>query len=226
MHVTKTAAIFYKLFHEVTMETTNPSNILILFDLDETLIHATTTALDYIPHFTFDSYFVYERPGVRDFLTAIAQHFSIGIWSSAGDVYVQQIVQQLLPSTLAPVIVWGQSKCSLKRDMTYDTYVYEKRLDKLKKKGFRMEQILIIDDSPEKARTNYGNAIYIKAFIGSRDDIELQHLYHYLLTFKTVDKCAPCRKAGLAQRVQIRASCVFFSRRCVCCCWYGFLNVI
>jgi len=137
---------------------------------------------------------VYERPFLRQFLNDIARHFVIGIWSSAGDEYVNEIVKNIMPVTVEPVIIWGRSKCSLKRDPTYDTYFYEKRLSKLKNKGFKLEQILIIDDSPEKARTNYGNAIYIREFSGDRDDCELQFLYHYLLTFKMVDNVRTIEK--------------------------------
>ena len=176
------------------MEAKSPN--LIIFDLDETLIHASNTALDHPPHFTYENYFVYERPLLQSFLVDIASHFQIGIWSSAGDIYVQEIVSKIWPTTIEPVIVWAQSRCSLRRDMVYDTYVYEKRLDKLKKKGFRLEQILIIDDSPEKARANYGNAIYIKEFTGDVNDCELQHLYNYLLTLKTVENVRAIEKRG------------------------------
>jgi RNA polymerase II subunit A small phosphatase-like protein len=92
-----------------------------------------------------------------------------------------------LPQTIDPVIIWGRSKRSVRRNTLYDTYEYEKLLDKLKKKGFSLEQILIVDDSPEKARTNYGNAIYIKEFTGNPNDRELQFLYNYLLTLKMVN---------------------------------------
>jgi carboxy-terminal domain RNA polymerase II polypeptide A small phosphatase len=77
--------------------------------------------------------------------------------------------------------------------------VYEKRLDKLKKKGFRLEQILIIDDSPEKARANYGNAIHIKEFTGDPNDCELRYLYDYLLTLKTVQNVRTIEKRGWRQ---------------------------
>ena len=87
-------------------------------------------------------------------------------------------------------------KCSVRRNTLYDTCEYEKRLDKLRKKGFPLEQILIVDDSPEKARTNYGNAIYIKEFTGNRDDRELQFLYNYLLTFKSITNVRTIKKRG------------------------------
>ena len=170
------------------------SDKLIILDLDETLIHATEFELDRPCDFKFDKYFVYERPHLRQFLSDISNHFLLGIWSSAGDEYVNEIVRYIKPDNVEFVVVWGRSKCSLKRDLTFDTYCFEKRLDKLKKKGFRLEQILVVDDSPSKSRTNYGNAIYIKEFTGDTSDTELQFLYDYLLTFKTVDNVRTIEK--------------------------------
>jgi RNA polymerase II subunit A small phosphatase-like protein len=174
----------------------NKSNKLIIFDLDETLIHSVTAELSYPANFTFDKYFVYERPLLRSFLYDIACHFHIGIWSAAGEIYVQEIVSKIMPETVEPVIVWTRNKCSFRHDFLNDTYIYEKRLDKLKTKGYRLEQILIVDDLPENSRANYGNAIYIKEFTGDPDDRELRFLYNYLLTFKTVDNVRNIEKRG------------------------------
>ena len=175
------------------------SKKLIILDLDETLIHATQSELDIPFSFKFDKYFVYERPYLRRFLADISKHFSIGIWSSAGDDYVNEIVRHIKPDDVDFVVVWGRSKCSLKRDLTFDTYCFEKRLDKLKKKGFRLEKVLVVDDSPPKSRTNYGNAIYIKEFGGDKGDRELQFLYNYLLTLKGVDNVRTIEKRGWRQ---------------------------
>lgn len=172
------------------------SDKLIILDLDETLIHATESELDIPSDFRFGNYYVYERPHLRRFLADISKHFSIGIWSSAGDEYVNEIVRHIKPDTVDFVVVWGRSKCSLKRDLTFDTYCFEKRLDKLKKKGFRLEKVLVVDDSPSKSRTNYGNAIYIKEFTGDTNDNELQFLYEYLLTLKLVDNVRKIEKRG------------------------------
>ena len=172
------------------------SNNLIIFDLDETLIHSVENELDYPFHFRFDKYFVYERPFLRQFLGDISKHFKIGIWSSAGDEYVKEIVENIMPKEVAPAIVWGRSKCTPRRNWIDDSFYFEKKLDKLKKKGFSLEKTLIIDDSPEKVRSNYGNAIYIKEFLGNTDDCELQFLYTYLLTLKAVDNVRTIEKRG------------------------------
>lgn len=171
------------------------SDKLIIFDLDETLIHATEIELGMPHHFRVGDYFVYQRPGLEKFLADIAQHFSIGIWSSADDEYVAEMVRQIVPADVDLKIVWGRSRCSLKRDV-FDNYCYEKRLDKLKKRGFRLEQIILVDDSPAKARANYGNALYVREFRGSPEDQELSHLYDYLLSLKSVGNVRSIEKRG------------------------------
>ncbi|MEI6946297.1 HAD family hydrolase [Paraflavisolibacter sp. H34] len=175
------------------------SDKLIVLDLDETLIHATEHQLGVSCDFSFDNYFVYKRPLLQQFLLDLSLHFTIGVWSSADDDYVAEIVRHIKPDALDLSFVWGRSKCSLKRDLDYDTYCFEKRLDKLKKKGFRLEQILVVDDSPSKARTNFGNAIYIKEFTGDPQGRELHFLYNYLLTLKTAANVRTIEKRGWRQ---------------------------
>ena len=170
------------------------SDKLLILDLDETLIYASNTELEFLADFKFDKYFVYKRPHLDKFLFDISEHFSIGIWSSADDIYVNQIVQKIKPDNVEFEIVWGRSRCSLKRNDTFDTYFYEKRIDKLKKKGFRLEQIIIVDDTPEKSRNNYGNAIYINEFKGDKSDEELKYLFDYLLTLKNVENVRTIEK--------------------------------
>lgn len=163
------------------------SDKLLIFDLDETLIYATDKELGFSADFVFDNYFVYKRPNLNKFLLDISTHFRIGIWSSADDTYVDEIVKNINQDNLKFEIIWGRSKCSLKKDIVFDTFYFEKRLDKLKKKGYKLEQILIVDDTPEKSRNNYGNAINIKGFSGDMSDNELDYLFFYLLLLKNVN---------------------------------------
>ncbi|MCF6406825.1 HAD family hydrolase [Chitinophaga filiformis] len=172
------------------------SDKLLLLDLDETLIHATTVPLAFTPDFKFDPYYVYMRPGLDQFLANISTHFTLGVWSSASDKYVEEIVKMITPDAMEWFMIWGKSRCTIKRDYNLDTYYFEKRLDKVKKKGFKLEQIIIVDDSPEKSRSNYGNAVYIEPFEGDRNDDELRYLYDYLLTLKEVSNIRTIEKRG------------------------------
>ncbi len=172
------------------------SDKLLILDLDETLVHATEKELQFSADFKFDKYFVHKRPYLEKFLLDISKHFAIGIWSSADDIYVTEIVNNIKPENVEFEIVWARSRCSLKKDYDLDNYIFEKRLDKLKKKGFRLEQIIIVDDTPEKSRNNYGNAICIQEFTGDKTDKELLYLVEYLLTLKKVENIRTIEKRG------------------------------
>jgi len=177
------------------------SDKLLVLDLDETLIHATSSPLAVPPDFQFDSYHVYRRPGLEQFLLNISQHFTLGVWSSASDEYVEEIVKTITPDAIEWFLIWGRSRCTIKRDYNLDNYYFEKKLEKVKNKGFKLEQVIIVDDSPEKARSNYGNAVYIKPFEGNREDDELRHLHDYLLTLKEVSNIRAVEKRGWRNRI-------------------------
>jgi RNA polymerase II subunit A small phosphatase-like protein len=172
------------------------SDKLLILDLDETLIFATEQNLGKASDFQFDRYSVFKRPHLDRFLIEISRHFKVGIWSSADDAYVDEIVKNIKPESIELELIWGNSRCTVKRDFNLDSYYFEKRLDKLKKKGFALEQIIIVDDSPEKSRNNYGNAVYIKEFSGDPADEELIHLHDYLLTLKNVENVRAVEKRG------------------------------
>jgi carboxy-terminal domain RNA polymerase II polypeptide A small phosphatase len=182
----------------------------LILDLDETLVYAAEEKLAIREDFTFDKYLIYKRPHLDRFLTRIAQHFKIGIWSSAGEEYVTEIAKKIKPDEIEFEIVWARSRCTQRRDLDLDLYYWEKRLDKLKKKGFKLEQILIVDDTPHKAKNNFGNAIYVKEFTGDQSDLELVLLQDYLITLKHVENVrqiekrnwrAEIVKGGLQQNV-------------------------
>ncbi len=172
------------------------SDKLLILDLDETLIYAAEDDLGFPPDFQFDKYLVYKRPFLEEFLVDISDHYTIGIWSSADDQYVAEIVNAVKPASVEFEIIWGRSRCSLKRDRAFDDYYYDKPLSKLKNKGFNIERILIVDDSPEKTKSNYGNAIYIKAYSGDNADEELRLLYSYLLSIKNQENVRTIEKRG------------------------------
>jgi TFIIF-interacting CTD phosphatase-like protein len=172
------------------------SDKLLILDLDETLIHATEKELESPADFQFDKYFIYKRPQLHKFLGEISKHFTLGIWSSADDSYVKAIVENIKPENVEFDIIWGRNRCSLRRDYDLDIYCFEKRIDKLKKRGFKLEQIIIVDDTPEKSRSNYGNAIHIKEFLGDITDEELEHLHDYLLTLKGASNVRAIEKRG------------------------------
>ena len=177
------------------MQYKNQNKTLLILDIDETLIHATTEELDRKADFRIYDYHVYKRPFLSAFLDQVKDDFLLAIWSSASDDYVEEIVKRIIPSEIELEFVWGRSRCTYQRknrlyeSRFYSTnprnhYHYVKILKKLKRKDYQIERILIVDDTPHKAKYNYGNAIYPKEYLGEEQDEELILLAKYLKTLK------------------------------------------
>jgi RNA polymerase II subunit A small phosphatase-like protein len=56
--------------------------------------------------------------------------------------------------------------------------------------------VLIVDDTPAKLAFNYGNAVYIKPFLGSPADRELLKLMQYLPALKALPDVRMVEKRG------------------------------
>lgn len=172
----------------------NENKILLILDLDETLIHARQEALNEQAAFNVFDYHIYKRPFLDAFLEAVKDDFILAIWSSASDDYVEEIVKRIIPKSIDLAFVWGNSRCTYRRNFNLEDsgynddfknhYHYIKPLKKLKRQGYKLSKILIVDDSPHKSKDNYGNAIYIKEFVGAAKDTELKLLAKYLKTLK------------------------------------------
>lgn len=176
---------------------------LLILDLDETLIHAIKRPLEHAPDFEAEGYCVYERPGVREFLAAAEKDFSVAIWSSAWRPYVQKIAERLIDEQFELVFLWGRERCTARRDLTFDEWFFAKDLRKVKRKGWKLEDILIVDDEPRKVRKNYGNAIYVRPFDGDPDDRELPLLSEYLKAIRFEPNFRKIEKRGWRSQLNI-----------------------
>lgn len=85
---------------------------LLLLDLDETLLHATTQELPFPADFRVFHYHVYQRPGLAEFLRRVAEHFRVAVWSSASDDYVREIVKLIFPAGVPLEFACGRSRCT------------------------------------------------------------------------------------------------------------------
>lgn len=166
---------------------------LLVLDLDETLIHATEKPLDRECDFMVSSYHVYIRPHLNEFLKFAFSEFDVGVWTSAGSEYATNIVAAVFTST-PPIFLFSSRRCTTRRDLSTGEYVPIKRLSKLKSLGYKLEQIIAIDDTPEKHKENFGNLVHIPEFKGEVTDAELPLLREYLkdlakeLNIRTVEK--------------------------------------
>src|SRR3546814_10875526 len=62
-----------------------------------------------------------------------------------------------------------------------EEFRYLKPLDKVKRLGWSLNRVLVVDDTPAKLERNFGNAIYPSPYMGAEDDRELELLGKYLL---------------------------------------------
>ncbi len=177
------------------MQYKNIAKTLLILDLDETLLHASQKKLNRPADSHFFDYHIYLRPHLMDFLKAVNDDFILAIWSSASDDYVNTLVDKFIRPIVPLAFVWGRSQCTYRRIVQIDEYGYYdsdfnnhynyiKPLKKLKRKGYTLDRILIVDDTPHKSMDNYGNAIYPKEFLGDSTDTELLLLAKYLKTLK------------------------------------------
>nr|WP_253899492.1 HAD family hydrolase [Corallococcus carmarthensis] len=168
-----------------------------ILDLDETLVHASEKPLTREADFQVLGHFVHLRPNLEPFLRECASRFRLAIWSAGTDPYVAAIVKRIVPPELELDFVWGRSRCtyaldraSVQRDGYLDPhahYDWVKKLRKLKRRGYQLERVLMVDDSPAKCVHNHGNAIYVREYEGQAHDTELLDLGRYLATLAGVE---------------------------------------
>jgi TFIIF-interacting CTD phosphatase-like protein len=154
---------------------------LLILDIDETLIYATEAPLaGSEPDFHVGPFSVYRRPHLGTFLEAVAAMFELGIWSSASENYVAGITALLFPDPSALRFVWSSSRCTRRYHPELQEAFYAKNLQKVRRLGYPLERVLMIDDSPEKLSQNFGNHIRINPFMGEPADTELRDLLPFL----------------------------------------------
>ncbi len=149
---------------------------LVIFDLDETLVHATRQKLDRAPDFQFDDYGVFVRPHLDSMLEAVAPKFDLAVWSSATKPYVDLVVSCIFSATIPLKFAWSVDRCVQRVDAKSNGYVYIKDLRKVQGQGYAVEQILMVDDSPEKISRQPRSHIQISPFVGSQQDAALLEL--------------------------------------------------
>ena len=159
------------------------SRPLLILDLDETLIYGTERELPFAPDFRAAQYFVYRRPYLHAFLDYCFAEFDVAVWTSASRTYAAEVVAQIFGER--PLrFFWSSERVTQRVNLqTYEQYTVED-LRTVRKCGFPLEQVLMVDDSPEKLERNYGNHIRIAPFEGDPSDAELPHLANYLRSIR------------------------------------------
>lgn len=179
------------------MSETQAQRPLLVLDLDETLVHAEEPAKAFSgrsPDFTTSDYVVYKRPHLDEFLARMWKLYDLAVWSAAGTLYVNRVVEVIFEGHRQPVFVFSGVRTTRRFDHDRHEAYYIKDLKKVRKRGFDLRRVLIADDLELNAQRNYGNAVYVREFNGELDDDELLLLADYLEhlsdkpNFRTVEK--------------------------------------
>lgn len=172
-----------------------PAPLLLVLDLDETLIHATSTPLDRPPDAHVAPYAVYYRPHLQAFVATILARYRVAVWTTAGQGFAEGVLPHIFPPG-ALAFAWYHERCTRRYDPeSGDTY-YLKDLAKVRRQGYDLARVLVVDDSPEKHRRNYGNLVAVRPFLGDPHDDELPLLLTYLATIDTQPNVRSIEKRG------------------------------
>jgi carboxy-terminal domain RNA polymerase II polypeptide A small phosphatase len=159
---------------------------LLVLDLDETLIYGTERTLEREPDFEVGPYSVYKRPFLDDFLSKVSTHFHIAVWTSSTKIYADPVVSSIFPSNISLHFVWARERCTMRFDSELQEYEWTKNLSKIKRTGYSLEHVLMVDDTPAKLAKHYGNLVRVSPFEGDLADSELNQLGDYLITLADV----------------------------------------
>lgn len=156
-----------------------PKKLLIL-DLDETLIYATEASLPRQADFLVEQYHIYKRPFLKVFLKNCLDWFEVAVWTSSTPSYAIAIVSAIFENPKTLSFVWASDRCTVAYDLERFEYYKRKNLKKVKRKGYRLESIIAVDDTPQKWEQSYGNLVRVNPFEGEETDDELKYLLLYL----------------------------------------------
>ncbi|CAI2382012.1 unnamed protein product [Moneuplotes crassus] len=168
----------------------------LVLDLDETLIHSVFKPVDdadiiiKIPDEVTDhegnkytltnDIYVYKRPGVDMFLKRLSRYFELVIFTASIDKYANPVINALDTQKL----------CQHRLYREHCTYMYSVFIKDLTRLGRKMEDILILDNSPISYLFQKQNALPIKTWLDDRNDIEL---YKYLRPLEYLSRCEDVR---------------------------------
>lgn len=153
---------------------------LLILDLDETLLWAAKEPPEAGYDFRVFRYFVTRRPHLEVFLDRVFSWFDVAVWTSSGQDYAGQVVAEIFDDPAALKFVWTASRCTQRFDAESREPYSLKDLKKVRRKGFPLGRVLMIDDSPEKLGRNYGNHLRLNPFEGDPDDRELLDVLPFL----------------------------------------------
>lgn len=130
----------------------------LVLDLDETLVHLKDNK-------------VFIRPGARDFINSVSQHYELVLFTSATPTYADYIMQFIDPSHLVKLRLYR----------THTTKIEPVSVKNLQNLGRDLSKVIIVDNLKESFMMQEQNGVHIKSWTGDEQDNELSKLLEALV---------------------------------------------
>jgi len=176
---------------------------LLILDLDETLIWATEDEPSAGFDFSVGHYFVTKRPHLDAFLERVFSWFRVAVWTSSSEAYAARVVEQVFGDPGRLEFVWSRARCTERYDEQTGEHFFLKNLKKVKQRGYDLDRVLILDDSPEKVSKNFGNYVRLEPFQGDPADRQLADVLPFLERLKDHENFRVVEKRGWNRKAEI-----------------------
>ncbi len=154
---------------------------LLILDLDETLVHAAPGTRPGVA-FRVGPYGVLPRPHLEDFLRQAAAEYELAVWTSSSADYAETMVGEITArSGTRMTFVWARERCTRQLHPETREDYWLKDLRKIRRAGYDLRRVLVVDDTPLKLARSYGNLVLVRPFTGDPADDELRRLGPYLV---------------------------------------------
>ncbi len=179
----------------------NSERKLLILDLDETLIHATEEKSEREADFLVGQYFVYKRPFLDEFLEFCFENFDVAVWTTATKSYAGEILKTVLKEDQNLRFCRTRERCTFAFDAEEREHFFAKRMHKIRRRGYKLESVIVVDDSPNVWQNSYGNLVRAAKFEGGESDDELKVLPIYLDKLKSVKNIRSIEKRNWRNRI-------------------------
>lgn len=166
---------------------------LLVFDLDETLLHCQEQDFREA-EVTTEYGYVAIRPGVSEMLDGLSGHYDFMIWSNNGRPYIDTMLQLFWPDRHGLIDVFTSSESSLlERQGMGVPHFKETRKVAKRHPQYHLDRILGVDDNAGVYRRNYGNLVSVTPFEGPYDE-EMAKLQNFLASISGQDNLRKLEK--------------------------------
>lgn len=151
---------------------------LLVLDLDETLLHSTTSTPEAGCDFDNGAYHTRLRPHLREFLEKVDPHYRVAIYTAAGLFYALDMIKGIRRATRYP---FEPDTILDYRHCTHEGDLLLKDLTHLEARGHDLRRAVALDDKPQGYALHPHNVLPAPAWTGDPDDTFLKDVTPTLL---------------------------------------------